>query len=153
MAFVNEFVSEVDIKRHGLDELMRKHNHWNWRDGRPSTFRHAWTIDRERNAFALPLFSWTDDRSDRPMATRKQSWVVDWQGYRAIAVIDRAPSSSSDLNDAPYRINWVLVDLDLTSAGNLSREQALMLLKEALTVYGHLGLYLQPTVTDVTFNF
>lgn len=28
MAFVNDFVSEEDIKKHGLDDLMKKHNEW-----------------------------------------------------------------------------------------------------------------------------
>lgn len=153
MAFVNEFVSDEDIKKHGLDELKKKYNNWSWREGRPSTFRHSWTVDRERDIFVLPLFSWNDDRSDRPMPTRRQSWVIDWHGRRAIAVIDRAPDSSSELKDSPYRINWVLIDLDLSYAGDMSREQALMAFKEALTVYGHLGMYLQPERTAITFNF
>ena len=153
MAFVNEFVSEEDIKTHGLDELKKKYNSWSWRGGRPSTFRHSWTVDRERGIFAMPLFSWNDDRSDRPMPTRKQSWVVDWHGRRAIAVIDRTPDSSSELNDSPYRINWILIDLDLSSAGDMSRESTVTVLKDALTAYGHFGVFLQPKNPVVTFNF
>jgi hypothetical protein len=153
MAFVNEFVSEEDIKKHGLDELKRKYNSWSWRDGRPSTFRHSWTIDRERGVFALPLFSWPDERSDRLMQTNKESWVIDWHGRRAIAVVDRSPRSSSELSESPYQIHWVLVDLDLAAAGDLSRDSVLSALKEALTVYGHFGVWLQAKNTAVTFDF
>ncbi len=151
MAFVNEFVSEEDIAKHGLDDLKRQHNRWSWRAGRPSTFRHSWTVDRERGIFVLPLFSWRDPQGD--YLTRKQTWVIDSNGRRAIAVIDRTPDSSSELSDSPYRINWILVHLDLTSAGDMSREQAVTALKEALTEYRDSGVYLQPQQSVVTFNF
>jgi hypothetical protein len=153
MPFVNEFVSEEDIAKHGLDELKKKYNRWNWRTGRPSTFRHSWTVDRERGIFVLPLFSWQNPHVDHAAPTRKQSWVIDWNGRRAIAVIDRTRDSSSELTDSPYRINWILIDLDLSSAGDLSRDQALDVLKEALTEYRDSGVYLQPEQSVVTFNF
>lgn len=154
MAFVNELVSEEDIKTHGLDELKKKYSSWSWRNGRPSTFTHSWTVDRERGIFVMPLFSWTEvGQSGRSQPTRKQSWVVDWHGRRAIVVIDRSPASSSELSDSPYRINWMLIDLDLSSAGDMSGESVLTVLKEALTTYGDMGVYLQPKNTVVTFNF
>ncbi len=151
MAFVNEFVSEEDIAKHGLDELKKEYDRWGWRHGRPAVFRHSWTVDRERGIFALPVLSWLDPQGE--YVTRKQTWVIDSNGRRAIAVVDRTRDSSSELSDSPYRINWTLIHLDLSSADDMSREQALNVLKEALTVYGHFGVYLQPERAIVTFDF
>jgi hypothetical protein len=154
VAFVNEIVSEEDIKKYGLDELKKHYNSFSWRDGRPATFTHTWTIDRERGIFALPLFTWTQvGQSGRSQPTSKESWLIEVQGKRVIAVVDRAHGSSVLLSDSPYQIIWDLIDVDMADAPGLRQQDVLQMLKEALIAYGHMGIYLQANNTVVSFNF
>jgi hypothetical protein len=154
MPFVNEFVSEEDVEKYGLDQLMKMYDKWGWRNGRPSIYKHSWTIDRERGVFAKPLMTWQEvGPSGRSEPTAKTTWVVDVEGQRATAVLDRAAASSVRLADSPYRIVWNLVHLDLSSAPNLTEAWVLSLLKEALTAYGQMGVFFQAPNTVVSFNF
>ena len=154
MSFVNERVSDEDIKKHGLDELVKKYNQGSWADGRPSVFTHAWTIDRDRGVFAILIRTWDAvGASGRAEPTHKTTWLLDVQGERAEVVVDRAPGSSSSLADKPYRIIWNLVHLDMSSGRSLKEKAVLDLLKEALTAYGLMGVRLQADSTHVTCNF
>ena len=154
MPFANEVVSEEDIKRHGLDELMKQYNEWNWRNGRPSIFTHSWTIDRERGVFVLPVKTWHEvGPSGRSEPTSRTTWLIDTGGRRVAAVLDQVPGTWSSFSDSPFHIAWNLIDVDTTHAPEVSRSQVVQLLKEALAVYGYGGVRRQVPNTVVTFKF
>lgn len=154
MAFVNEIVSEEDIKEYGLDELMREFSPWPWREGRPVTFVHAWTIDRERDIYFVLVKSVEEvGQSGRPQPTPKKVCILGWHGKRVRLTIDRAKGSSVMVNEVPFRIVWDLVDLDASQLPDVSRSELVQVLKEALTTYGQMGVHYQVPNTVVEFTF
>jgi hypothetical protein len=154
MAFVNQFTSEEDIEKYGLDSLLKKFRPFAWREGRPSVFRHAWTIDRERNIYFLPVKSVESvGPSGRPEATTERMWVLGWQGKELQVSLDRAAGTWANLVQSPIRIVWKLTRLDMSEMPQLSREEVIAVLKEALTVYGEAGAHHQVPSTAVEFLF
>ena len=154
MAFVNEIVSEEDIKKFGLDELMREFRSYTWRNGRPSTFVHAWTIDRGRGIFFVPVKVVEEiGPSGRPEPTRRDICILGWQGKRVQLTIDRGAGSSVQFADSPFRIVWELVDINTSQIPEMPREEIIGVLKEALTVFGHDGVHWQVPNTVVEFSF
>ena len=154
MAFVNEIVSEEDIKKYGLDELMKEFSSWEWRDGRPVGFVHLWAIDRARDIFFLLVKSIEEvGPSGRPEATTKTLCILSWRGSRIKLTIDKAVGSSTRFSDSPFRIVWDLLALDLSQLPHVSREEVVQVLKDALTTFGHRGAYRQYANTLVEFKF
>lgn len=51
MSFVNAYVSEDDIKKYRLNEVLLSYTPG--RDSLLSSFRHHWSIDRERKIFFI----------------------------------------------------------------------------------------------------
>jgi len=154
MAFVNEIVSEEDIKKYGLDELMKEFCSWAWREGRPATFVHAWTIDRSRDIYLVFVKSIEEvGQSGRPQPTTKKVCVLSWQGKRVQFTIDRAKGSSSMLDEVPFRIVWELVQLDVSQLPDVPRGEIVNAVKEALAVFGHRGSHRQVPNTVVDFTF
>jgi hypothetical protein len=154
MAFVNELVSEEEIRQYGLDELMKEFRPFAWRDGRPTTFEHAWTIDRSRGIFFIPVKTIEEvGQSGRPQPTRKKICILNWKGRRAQLTIDRAAGSSISYSDAPFRIVWDLVDLDTTQLPDVPREEMIQTIKDALRAYGDFGAYRDVPNTEVSFEF
>ncbi|WP_037588120.1 hypothetical protein [Stenoxybacter acetivorans] len=159
MAFVNEIVSEEDIQKYGLDELMSDFNPFSlyWRKNikeRPSTFRHAWTIDRERNIYFM-LVKRIDETgpSGRPEPTNKSIFILDFQGRRVCITVERAYCSPS-FSDNPFQIVWDLLEIDASAVPKMPKTEVIDILKEALLVYGYEGAkYQKVPNTVVKFNF
>jgi hypothetical protein len=150
MAFVNEFVSEEDIQRFDLDELSPN---W-WGEGRPPKwFRHAWTIDRERDLWLIEAKMIKQvGRSNRSKPTTKSIFILDWQGQRIRFLLDYAGSSDA-FSDAPFHRKWSLLEKHIPATLDVPRQTVLSVLKEALVVYGLRGAHRQVPNTLVTFSF
>lgn len=154
MAFVNEIVSEENIKKYDLDALMREFSSFAWREGRPSTFVHAWTIDRERDIYFIPVQTVEEvGQSGRPQPTQRKICILDWQGKRVRLMIDRAAGSSVKHADSPFRIVWELLQLDTSHIPDVAHNEVIDVLKAALTAYGNFGAHRQVPNTVVEFKF
>lgn len=155
MPFVNELVSEEDNMKYGLDELLAEFNAFKWKQGRPPGFSPAWTIDRERDMYFVPVKSIEETGpSGRPEPTAMTSWILNWRGRRALFTIERVwAASSRDFRDSPFRVVWDLKSCDTSGMSDVSREQVIGWLKEALTAYGHFGAKGQVPNTVVSFMF
>ncbi|HPW09148.1 MAG TPA: hypothetical protein PLD78_15995 [Burkholderiaceae bacterium] len=154
MVFVNEIVSEEDIQKNNLDALLAEFQAYSWREGRPSTFTHAWTIDRERNIYFLPVKSVEETgQSGRLQPTRGKICILNWENSRIQLLISRDANSSVDYKAPIFRIIWDLLELDASAAPNLPRREIVKVLKEALTVFGDDGAHLQVPNTLVEFKF
>jgi hypothetical protein len=154
MAFVNEIVSEEDVQKNGLDQLLTEFNQFSWQDGRPLGFIHAWTVDRERNIFYLPVQTVeVVGPSGRPEPTTKKVGILNWQGKSIRLIINRTPESSSRFKESPFKIIWELVEIDLTQVADVPVTKVLQVLKEALITYGHRGAHHQVNNTIVEFTF
>lgn len=131
MHFLNECVSEQDVRTHGLDELMRQFNPRRWRHGRPRGFMHLWAIDREHGIFFYRVSS----ESDESMC------ILDWQGRRAQFNIRRMEIGLPRFGDAAFdsAFVWQLSDLDFSEMAALPRHGLIEVIKKALRGFGYRG--------------
>lgn len=147
MAFVNEYVSEEDIQKYGLDDLFANYDPFGLKDGGHPGFNHAWTIDRDSNIYFMPVHTVTEiGRSGRDEAMGTTIFVLNINGVAYEAHLAKAPESSRSLSTNPFRIIW-----DLKKP--LDDFCSLSVLKEALNVYGYWGIKKQIPNTIVEFNF
>lgn len=154
MAFINEIVSEEDIKKYKLDEIMREFSPFNWKSGRPVGFVHSWTIDRDRNVYFRPIKSIEDvGPSGRPETTNKKLCILNWQGSPIQTVLGLNSRSSQNFIDIPFRIIWDLIDIDLSQFVGTPEDKILSVLREALLIYGYRGANRQVPNTVVEFTF
>ena len=146
MAFVNEYVSEEDIKKFDLDDLWHRwHRVW---DGKfPPGHRHTWTVDRERGAYFKPMRVGREEHSNR------YEGVLFWNGIEWQVDIDLADNSSASFNDVPFKRVWDLVRIQHPEGKSVPRDEIILILKEALIAFGYQGISRQIPNTVVTFNF
>lgn len=154
MNFVNEFVSAKDIARYRLDDLYKDFSPWSWRDGRPSTFKHYWTINKARNTF-LVLLGYQEETGQTGRLEPTANHVFHLQvGERVSArvVLERSTDSSTSLSERPFRRIWNVLAIETTGIESRTSDQyasTLQTLKEALDVFGLAGAYQQVPQTVV----
>lgn len=154
MSFINEIVSEEDVKAHGLDDIMRVWDARTWRQGRPFGFVYQWTIDRGRNVFLLPIQTLEEaGPSGRLEPTWRSLWFLNWKGHWIRVILNRTPGSSINLTDDPFHIDWALVSVDLSSFTGATRDEVIAALKDALSTFGYRGALRQVPQTLVRFSF
>lgn len=147
MAFVNELVSEEDIRNYRLDELLAGFHEFTWRNGRPSGFIHAWTIDRDISSFLIRVKGiHQDGPSGRPEPTTQEVFVYVANGVRVLITLDHSGGSSS-FSEVPFVVVRRLVDIDIPA--NVPQEAIINTLKDALTTYGYGGALRQVPNTIV----
>ncbi len=147
MAFVNEYVSDEDIKKYNLDRVWLDRNAVYKIEGKlPSGFRHKWTVDRESDTYFMVVGGGGYDRNvTRCLLYRGgQFWDIE---------LAKPGEGSNDFSEQPYRIVWALETINLRRPETAHRE-VIQVLKEALTVYGYAGPRSQaPGTTLVEFKF
>lgn len=147
MPFVNEYVSEADVKLHDLDALLAKSNKEAWSKGRPAVFRHAWTIDRERNAFVIRLTRAMnyDTPSGIPMPTFEESCLLRWNGID----IGFTLTLVEELRQPVHTFVWSISDIK--SAPGNDANAVLELIKDAISVRGKFGAFSNEADHSSTF--
>lgn len=145
MAFVNEYATDEDIEKYDLNGIWDKYH-----PARKGKYflgqRPAFTIDRERNIFFMPICQGREEHANRKT-------VLLWlNGLHVLAVLDLADSSSKSFKEVPYRMDWELVRVDAEKEIRESRNVIFSLLKEALVVYGYSGVRRQIPNTKVNFK-
>lgn len=135
MTFVNEYVSEENIKNYRLNELWLARNPA-YKEVPPS-YQHYWTNDKERNIylqevrFGNPAFG--DDSG--------QHFILDWNGKQIEFALKKGLGSSTKLTEVPFVIVWetakVIHPMDLYQ---IQSNTVIEVLKEALTAYGSGGV-------------
>ena len=102
MAFVNEYVPEEDVKKYGLTEMwLRYHPEY---DSYPASFRHKWTVDRERDAYFMVVVGGGRE-GEGPLC------LLHFAAGRFSVQLRKARSSSIAFDEQPYRIVWDLMDI------------------------------------------
>ena len=148
MAFVNEYVSDEDINKYGLEEVRLRFNPQFRKSGLPSNFQYDWVIDREKNVYLMRVKVGRDDISNRV------TWVLSWKGNEITVQTDRMPGGSLSFSESPYKIIWGLVKVMPNELlEEVTEKELLATLKEALTIFGDGGVRHQVPNTIVEFNF
>ena len=149
MAFVNEYVSEEDIKKYNLEEdWIRRNPHYRTQ-GRPTSCPLKWTIDRERNIYFM-IIGGVGAREANDLGI---PCALIWQGKEISVTLKLAKGSSDNLNKNPFIRVWDLINIGTSNVEMVSDKEILQTLKEALTVYGYSGAHRQVPNTIVEFNF
>ncbi len=147
MAFINEFISKENIKRHGLDRVYFD-NHPGHTE-LPDTFRPDWTIDGETQAVLRKV-------GGANTAREAAHWIefrLDMGGKAFFVKLNRGKGSAS-YKEAPYVIVWdSIVEIDPATFDDVSSTEMIACLKDALTAYGDCGVHSFVHDVVVKFNF
>lgn len=137
MTFVNEYVSDEDAKKYGLDSV--------WMKVKGSTpFQYAWTVDRERNAFLIAYASGREEFANH------HDFVLCWDGDIHKARLISHPDHGGYEN---VTTTWQLVGIDSDPDSVHSREEITILLKEALRGYRLSGVAVPVQHHIAVFDF
>ena len=140
MAFINEYISEENIEKYQINELMNSYS--KYKDFPKKHYKHRWTIDKEKESW----FMWTHDPTNPLEDHRRGTGETIFRLYykkKNIDIVLRKDfeESSEVLTDNPFYVTWKLdhikkpIDLEGTAD-----EEIIKVLKEALNIYGTRGI-------------
>jgi hypothetical protein len=153
MTFVNEFTSEEDLRKFRLDELLTEFNPFHWRKGRPSTFKHSWTVDKSRNAYLVCVENIEEvGPSGRDEPTTRYVFAFFLDELKILVTLDKAGSSLS-FKDSPFLITYRLIEISCPEDRSIERNNIISALREALVIYGYQGAWRQVENTIVKLDF
>ncbi|HSH72871.1 MAG TPA: hypothetical protein VK974_07425 [Methylophilaceae bacterium] len=147
MAFINEYVSDEDIKKYKFDEkFMYRHPEYK---SLPAFFKPYWAIDRERNTYV----KWINGANPAIEDIVWKDFELYWEGSSFIFRLTHAKGCSKVFTDDPYLIVWNLIKMTPADLESNLKEKVLALFKEGLQVYGYQSISRQIPNTVVKFNF
>lgn len=136
MAFVNEFVSEEDAKKYGLEEIDQRY--------RRSSFRPVWTVDRERDIYLREV------ESGREEFANQYGYTFFWKGGLMFVRLTRRGGGA---RGGDGWSEWTLLGIAMPDELQANRAEIIADLKSALTAYKDFGVYSTSTTYTVTFTF
>lgn len=130
MAFVNEYVSEDNIKKYDLEGLWKQVAYV---AALPDDFRHTWTWDSEQESFYIPMSTGREEYSSHTTGTlyfKGVPWIV--------TIAHRG--GSSKFSEKPYKVTWGLISIKHPNGNAAPTEDLIPVLKEALIGYKAIGI-------------
>jgi len=169
MAFVNEYATQEDVNKFGLEELFEKSRKAYGLGRVFSVLDVDLTIDREREIFLMYIDNELADGEDR-MKGPKSVWTLHYQGVNIVVrlwhsaesiapsgpyieVINkkkRAIEEGKEFNHIVYKEVWDLISMSPEYIKDANEDELKNILKEALTVYGHYGVLNEPLLIENT---
>lgn len=143
MGFINEYVSDENVKKYKLDELWLEHHPW--KKTLPYAYKHHWTYDHKNNIFLKLMKIGKEEFSNRT------TFILFVKGDVFEVVIDVDDSSSHDFSEQPYKKILNLVKLRPKLDDDKYKE-IIEILKNALSTYGVSGIVHQVPNTIVTLQ-
>ena len=139
MAFVNEWISQEDIKKYNLIELKDSYLKKDYRSYKDWMKLH-WCVDRKREIWFMYVVSpHVDDH--RVGFTGEDFFILHYQGQNIEIVMHRVSKESSvKLSDIPFRVIWKLIRINGEAIKGFEYEEILSVLKEVLNTYGWMGI-------------
>ena len=136
MAFVNEYISQEDIEKYNLIELMNYYYELDYSGPfNPKYRKLSWTIDKERNIWLLDAIS-------RHLPDHREGWtgevyfVLYYKG-RKIEIVLEAIGGDKTLDPIPYV--WKVLRIkeeDIKGFDKKDKQEMFKVLQEALSEYG-----------------
>ena len=147
MPFVNEYISEEDIKKWNLDDVIFRYNPTYKSKGIPFGHKFMWTIDRDQCVYLVCVRLGREERSSQ------STWVLKAGDQEVEIEMDLADGGSTSYKEVPYIVIWDLVRISRVNSTSIGRKKVIDLLKEALTVYGDNGVNSYVDNVVVKFSF
>jgi hypothetical protein len=136
MAFLNERISDENIKKYGIEEIDRKHYH--------AHFQPEWTVDHERDMYLREVGSGREEYANR------QDFTFYWGKTLYLVRLTR---EGRGVRDGPGQTNWSLISISASQELVDQRNDLVVALKEALSAYKDFGTYSTNTSHVATFTF
>ena len=138
MAFVNEYVSQEDIEKYGLDKLFRKYrkNDLKYTATVDPTIKNPtdWTMDRERGIWLKKVANVADPDFEFPSPTREAIFILYYRGTYIEARLWEEYITNNP-NEVPYKFAWKFLSMTPETAEGTNYEDLKKILCEALKVY------------------
>jgi len=167
MAFVNEYATQEDIEKYGLENLWEKYKETFGRVF-PNT-RTGLTIVREREIFLMYIDSKRAAGEDR-MKGPESVWILYYQGVNIVVRLwhssksiapsgplievlnekKRALEEGKAFNHVIIKQVWDLISMTPEHTKDASEDKLKNLLQEALVVYGSSGVLNEPLLIENT---
>ncbi|MES2822539.1 MAG: hypothetical protein V4732_02985 [Pseudomonadota bacterium] len=142
MSFINEYISEEDVKNYGVKEAWRRISPGvAGSDYFPSEF--TWTVDKEKDIYFIPMVSGREETSNQKICAL---W---WKGTLLSVTLEKFGPPEL----APNTIRWDLTYIWKPKDSTILDEDIKPVLREALLTYGARGIYKQRPELTVTFGF
>ena len=139
MAFINEYISEENIEKYQINELM---NSYQGEGQFPDKYyKHRWTIDKKRESW----FMWVDmphEPLDHTRFTGERIFILNYQSTNIEIVLRKVFEESSEIKtDNPFYVIWKLDRIKKPiELQDIEDKEILKILKEILNVYGTRGI-------------
>jgi len=154
--FVNEYVCDVDIKKYKLQGI-HPIDQERLDEG---LVHYHWTIDREREIWLMRIKSEKSnldgyDRRDPEYFTGNGIFVLHYKGENIEVVLrDVYEEGSKRIQNNQFFITWELIRINKPeSLKDISDEEIITILKEALSVNGSPGINLSVPQEIITVQF
>lgn len=147
MAFINEYISEEDIKKYDIRGIWKQfHPFLTDEELDLSVDKYSWTVDKDREIFFIPLKSGKDEFSNQ------KSCALWWKGHLLSVIIENV-GGHLDYPNQIGSITWGLVNIDRPTDFIVMDSEVVSALKEALIVYRLRGIQIPIANYSVKFDF
>ena len=137
MAFVNEWISQEDIKKYNLIELKDSYLKKDY-SGYKEWMKLHWCVDRKREIWFMYVLS-PHKPDHREGWTGEDFFVLHYQG-KNIEIVLKNLGGSVKPTDNPFRVIWKLIRINEEDLEGFEYEEVLCVLKEVLNTYGWMGI-------------
>ena len=144
MPFVNEYVSYEDAEKYDLDNLWNKYNYSMLKMpellNHFDVHQHIWCVDKERDywLFNCGFLINNDSISGYAEPSNEEAFILHVNGQNIEFILDSYEMEDNDLY--PIHFSYELVSMAPTCLPNLSRENLITILKEALNIFKYDGI-------------
>ena len=145
MLFVNEVIPQKDFDLEVKDILLRYKPEL--KNDALNSKHFSWTVNRDEQCFLFKV------KTGREEFDWQLTFVLKVKNICYEFVLEKSPKSSFSLKNKPYEIYWELISSRNLDGVNQVSEYALKILKDALKVYGILGVRSPTVETSVNFLF
>ncbi|MDR7090210.1 hypothetical protein [Cellvibrio fibrivorans] len=142
MAFINEYISEEDIKKYGIREIWDQFHPFSKNDLNLQK-KHSWTVDKDRGVFFIPAKSGKEEYSNQIIC------ILWWRGTYLSVTLRKFGYPELPKNT----IRWDFEDVWRPEGCSITDEEIKPVLMEALLVYGARGVEKQRPELLVSFGF
>jgi hypothetical protein len=130
MAFVNEYVSEENVKKYDLNGLWRKVTYGELPEG----FEHTWTWDSERDSFYIPMSTGREEYSNQTTG------ILYYKGIAWVVRVCVEAGGSRNFSENPFNAIWGLIFIKHPDGEEAPIEALIPVLKDALAAYKTSGV-------------
>ena len=144
MNFVNARISEADVEKYQLRELWNRYDPDVYEGLDPfASGRKQWVIDKQADAFLILV----DSGGIEDPGLLK--FVMRWQSQDYVVMMRIGAGGSKEFSKVPFVRYWELESI----SGPGNKNDALEVLRAAITTYGVVGLIHQFEELELHFNF